>query len=232
MAVGFPNLNPLMRRRTVRAPVNPMDKATIFSIFPKKIVERKITIQPGIFIIEAGSVEKPTALTVGPSSWWREVDEESPLLEIPNSALQVADAVVKDYCNSMLGYEASSRGPGLFYIPGEITLDALKKDHAQVFNNAVARQRNWFLALVSIGDTLWAKSNGNPLVISDEMRMAARNLGLNQKDWMKDFAMVQNVACVACGMPRNPAFPVCPNCKAVTDPKKAEELGIVFAVTK
>lgn len=230
MAVGnFPGLGGLGKKRTLRAPVNPLDKSTVISIYPKRIVEHKVTIQPGVFVIEPGTIEAPSFLVVGPSSWWREVDEDQPLLEIPNSSVQIADALVKDYCNGMLAYDTTSRNPGLFFIPGVITFEALKKDHEPAFKNAIQKQKNWFSALVRLADTFWARSNGNPITISDEMRMAANALGLKEKDWMKDFTMMENIKCMACGQPRNPAYPVCPHCHAIVDRKKAEELGIVFA---
>jgi hypothetical protein len=231
MPVGLPGLSGLNHKRTIRATPNPMDKATVFSIFPKEIIENKVTIQPGRFVIPAGTSEKPSSLIVGPSSWWREVDEEQPLLEIPNSAMQVADSLVKDYCNGMLAYDSSSRNPGLFYIPGSITVDQLKKEHSQVLVNAITRQKNWYAALVEIADTFWARSNGNPITISQEMRMAATALNFKNKDWMRDFTMMEQVRCVACGQSRNPEYPVCPHCHAVVDRKKAEELGILFAQT-
>lgn len=230
MSIGF--LNPLMRRRLIKAPVNPLDRATVVSIYPKPIVEHKVTIQPGVFVIPAGSPENPSFLTVGPSSWWKEVDEEQPLLEIPNSSIQIADSLVKDYCNGVPACDMSTRMPGLFFVPGTVDFKELKERHGQLLVNAITRQKNWFIALISMADTLWARSNGNPVVISDDMRLAARLSNLVDKDWMKDFKMVANVSCVACGQPRNPLFPVCPNCHAITDIKKAEELGIVFAKVK
>jgi uncharacterized OB-fold protein len=60
------------------------------------------------------------------------------------------------------------------------------------------------------------------------MRLAAKEMNL-QKDWMKDFKMVDTVRCKACGSLRNPQFPVCPTCKAIDDPAKAKELGLTFA---
>jgi len=82
--------------------------------------------------------------------------------------------------------------------------------------------------LVKLADSLWARSNGNPLAISDSMRTAAKELNL-EKDWMKDFRMVETVRCKACGSLLNPMFPVCPTCKAINDPAKAKELGLTFA---
>lgn len=216
------------KRRTIRAQINPMDKSTIVSIYPHVINETKPTIQPGHFHIDAGSPEKPAILIVGPSSWWKEIDDEQPLLEIPNSSIQVADSIVKDYCNGLLGCNMGDAMPGIFWIPGALTLETVKKDHADKLKKALINQTNYFSALVKLADSMWARTNGNPLVVSDDMRLAAKQLNLTDKDWMKDFTMLSQVRCAACGSPRNPLFPVCPTCHAV-DKDKAKELGLVFA---
>lgn len=223
----FPGKNAI-GRRTIRGPVNPMDKTTIVSIYPAEIIETKPTISPGRFLIPAGSYDNPSIVVVGPSSWWREIDEEQPLLEIPVSSIQVADSVIKDYCNGILGCNMSDAMPGLFYVPGSFTLVEIKKSYKHELDAALVRQRNWYSTLVKLADGLWARSNGNPLAISDSMRLAAREMNLN-KDWMKDFRMVETVRCKACGGLLNPMYPVCPTCKAINDPAKAKELGLTFA---
>jgi hypothetical protein len=205
-----------------------MDKCTVVSIYPKRIDEVKHTIQPGRFIIEPGTYKNPSLLIVGPSSWWRDIDEEQPLLEIPNSSIQVADSIVNDYCNGLLGCNMSSAMPGLFYIMGEWDIIKLKKDHQGLIDKANTQQNNWFSELVKMADALWARSSGNPLTISEDMRLAARELSLVDKDWMKDFTMTNQVRCIACGSLKNPLYPVCPTCRAV-DKDKAKELNLVFA---
>jgi hypothetical protein len=211
-------------RRTIRGPVNPLDKSTIVSIFPKEIEERKPTIQPGIFKIPAGSYENPAILVVGPSSWWRDIDEEQPLLEIPVSSIQIADSVVKDYCNGILACNMDTHMPGMFYVPGsqqdskgvvdhKATLEWIKKNFKAELDAAKVRQNNWYSLLLRLADSLWARSNGNPLAIADDMRLAAKELQQEgKKDWMKDFQMVDMVRCKACGTLKNPQFPVCAAC--------------------
>jgi len=226
---GFPGLVS-SRRRTVRAHVNPMDKATIVSIYPKEINEIHATVQPGRFHVDAGTYDKPALLVVGPSSWWKEIDEEQPLLEIPNSSIQVADAVVRGYCSGLLACNMGSSMPGVFWIPGEFDLLTVKTKHKDKLEKAKDNQTRWFANLVKLGDGLWARTNGNPLVIDDNMRLAARALDLSGKEWMKDFHMMQKIPCTACGTPRNPEFPVCSSCHAIIDQAKAKELGIVFVV--
>lgn len=216
-------------RRTIRAPVNPMDKSTIVSILPKPISERKATISPGLFDLLPGTFEKPSLLVVGPSSWWRDVDETQPLLEIPVSSIQVADSVVTDYCNGLLACNMSDQMPGLFYVPGEITVEKLKKDHSALLLTAQARQKKWFLELVKMADILWSRSNGNPLSISNDARLACKELNIQNKPWLGDLQIAELVRCIACGNLRNPQFPICSVCKAIADPAKAKELGLTFA---
>lgn len=213
------------RRRVIRSPVNPMDKCTIVSIFPKEIDEVKHTIQPGRFHIDAGTCNKPAILVVGPSSWWREIDEDQPLLEIPTSSIQVADSIVRDYCNGLLAYNQDESSPGLFYVPGEFDISGIRKMFPQELEKAKARQDRWYSILIRLADSLWARSNGNPLTISDDMRMAAREMNQVTKDWMKDFRMVDMVRCPACGALKNPDYPVCGTCRAVdTSNPKAKDL--------
>lgn len=235
----FPLMSDL-KRRTIRAPVNPLDKCTIVSIYPKTVKETKPTIIPGVFELAPGSYDKPTILIVGPSSWWKELDENQPLLEIPQSSIQIADSIVKDYINGIYGCDMGENVPGLFYVPGckndmkgepddKLTIEWIKKDHKHLIDEANRKQRNWFSYLVKAADAMWARSNGNPLTISDDMRLAARELNLITKEWLRDQEVVDLVRCKACGTLKNPLYPICPNCKAIDDTEKAKELGLIFA---
>lgn len=219
----FPGLTSL-KRRMIRGPKNTYDKATVVSVYPKAINEKKVTLDPGHFIVPAGKPEAPAVAIVGPSVWWREIDEEQPLLEIPVGAIMIAEAIVKDYCNGIFGCDMNESMPGLFYLPGcqydpdtkqpspKLTVDWVKKEFKKELESAIARQKNWYGVLVRHADSLWARSNGNPLAISDDMRMAAKELGQQTKDWLKDFQMVDMVRCVACGSLKNPSYPVCAAC--------------------
>jgi hypothetical protein len=222
---GFANQN----RRTIRAAINPLDKSTVVSILPKYISERKATIQPGVFEIKPGNYENPSLLVVGPSSWWREVDEHQPLLEIPVSSIQVADSIVRDYSNGLLACNMADMQPGLFYLPGEYNVEKLKKDHMQLLIKAKNQQTKWFLELVRIADILWSRSNGNPLSISDDARLACKELNITGKPWLGDLQAAEMVRCVACGSMRNQLFPICQTCKAIADPELAKKLNLTFA---
>lgn len=207
--------NSISSRRLIRSLKNPMDRCTIVSIFPKEIEEHKPTIEPGRFVIPAGTFEDPAILVVGSSSWWKDFDPDQPMLEIPNSSIQVAESVIKDYANGMLGCNMSDAMPGLFFVMGEHTKLEIMMKYKNKLNETKVRQDNWYRILVRLADSLWSRTNGNPLAIWDEMRLAARSLNLNDKPWLKDHQQAELIRCFACGSMRNPLFPICPTCKSI-----------------
>lgn len=219
----------LNSRRLIRATKNPMDRCTIVSIFPKDIDEVKYTIEPGKFFIKAGTFENPSILVVGSSSWWKDIDIDQPMLEIPVSSIQVADSVIKDYCNGMLGCNMADCMPGLFFVLGEQTVMEIKMKYKDKLKEVKDKQDNWYKILVRLADSLWARSNGNPLVICDEMRLAARSLNFSEKPWLRDFQIAELIRCAFCGGIRNALYPICPTCKAI-DPSHPLSKEVKFAV--
>lgn len=214
-------------KQAIRGRVNEMDKSTIVSIFPKAIREVKHTIQPGIFELAPGTLDNPSILVVGSSSWWRDIDDDQPLLEIPVSSVNIADSVVRDYCNGLIACDMNMIMPGLFFLPGEFSAEIVKRDYKKQLTLADTKQKNFYTALIKLADTLWNNSNGNPISISSDMRLAATELGLSTREWMADFRASEMIRCVACGSFRNPQFPICHTCHNIIDPALAQSLGII-----
>lgn len=211
---------PAARPPIARMPKNPIDKTTIVSIYPKAITERKYTIEPGIFEIPAGRFDDPSTLVVGSSSWWSYSGDTRPTIEVPISSIAIANSIIMDLQSDFSSVDA---GPGLFFIPGEVNILEVKTRYKAALEEANTKQRAWFMMLVKIADSLWARANGNPLCISDEMRLAARELNLNEKVWLRDYHTIELKPCMACGHLKNPLYPVCSNCKAI-DPEFKGEL--------
>lgn len=201
-------------RPIIRTLKNPMDKCTIVSIYPKDIKDSKDTIQPSNYFIPAGSLEKPSITVVGAAAYVRDDDYEKPLIEVPVGSISVAESIVRDYIIGLLGVSIGDAQPGIFFVHGERDLVYILKSHKKDLDIANERQNRWYKVLVRLADSLWSRSNQNPLAIWDEMRMAAKHLGLD-KPWMKDFQAFEMVQCFGCGNLRNPVYPVCPACKVV-----------------
>ncbi len=215
----------LNNKRIIRSEPNEFDKATIVSIYPRDIREKKETIFPGMFHIPAGTVEKPSVVVIGPSSWFRDMGEEMPSIEIPNNAVQVANSVVTDYCNGLIEYDREA-GPGLFFIPGAWTLKEIKEKYKSAFDGSIKRQALWFKRLVDLADKGWAETNGSPRAINELMKMAANEIGVKDRDWMRTSIVAEMIKCVACGNLRNPSFPICGTCNRVIDVELAKQRGI------
>lgn len=222
---GFHELN----RRTNRAPVNPLDRSTIVSIYPKKIEVKKITLLPGYWMIPPGSKENPAVVTVGPSSWFKEVSYEEPLLEIPTSSVVIAESIIKDYINGIFGCDMVESQIGVFFVPGQKSLSQIKVEFPNLLADAARQQENYYNVLIKFADSLWAETSGNPMVINDEMRLAARSLGVQDRDWLKDHLRQGLKPCFACGTYKNPAYAVCPSCRAIDQSHPAAK-DIKFAV--
>jgi len=225
---GFPGVG-TRRRLPPKSPVNPNDQSTVFSILPKHIKETKCTMDIAVYEIGPGTPEKPNRLLIKPSSWWKDVDIDQPLIEIPVSSVVIAQSFVRDYSNGIVMCDMGESMPGLFFIPGDISVTALIKDYKNQLDAAIRKQNNWFTNLVKLGDSMWARANGNPLAISEDCRMAAKMLDIKDRPWAQDFKLEHSTACPACGTIRNSNFPVCANCKVVIDPKRFTELGLKFA---
>lgn len=212
-----------------RSNINPFDKSTIVSIFPQRIEEYKYTIQPQRFVIEPGTLKEPSILVIGASSWWSiPASEHMPPIEVQCSSVEVADSIISDYVRGLVGTDPTSAMPGLFYIPGEHDKLKILTKYASKLQEAKVKQDNWFKELVRQADAFWVRSGGNPLTIWDFMKLAARELNLNQKPWLADAYAIEKVKCYACGSMKDPAYPVCPICRAI-DPHHKLSAEVKFA---
>lgn len=212
-----------------KAPINPLDLSTVFSIYPKEIKDYKVTLDPPNVYIPQAFPDKPVRLLVKPASWWKDIDPDQPLLEIPQSTIVIAQAIVRDYCNGMLECDMGEKMPGLFYLPGDISVEELKGKHKPIYDQAIKRQENWFRSLIRLGDIMWSRSRGNPLAIPDDSVIAARMMNVKDKAWTQDMKREDFTPCPACGEMRNANFPICNSCKVVVDTKKFQEMGLKFA---
>jgi hypothetical protein len=216
-------------RQLSKAPYDADDKATIVSIYPVKIIERKPGLFPGVFTVEPGYANAPSILVVGPSHWELPLYQDNRAVEMTVSAIRVARSIVDDYTKSVFAY-ANDSMPGLFALKDAHTADDILKNYQKDILEAAKKQKSWYEKIIKSADVMWARTDGNPLAIPNDARLAAEQLGLaDGKAWMQDFKTLQMVDCPACGSPRKGNFPVCSNCRTILDPKKYKEMGLAVA---
>ena len=230
---GFAGFN--MPQKISRLPKNPIDKCTIVSVYPREIVEIKHTISPPKYVIPAAPENGYSLLVVESAIWLKEMPDDAPLQEMYVGSMILAQSIITDYSNGLFAAGAG-RGPGLFFIPGAYDKKSIKLyvtpdmvTFSDLLKRANDMQRNWYTTLITQTNAVWARSNGNPLCVSEDAKLAARELNINP-DWMQDFKLINMSNCQACGTIVNPSYPICPNCKAVVNQDLAKERDIKFAV--
>lgn len=229
-------LNVGFTRKAVRSPENPSDKSTLVSLYPKPVPYKSSTVQPGEYILPAGSEKNPSVLIIGSSSWYKDLGPTEPLIEVPVNSMIMAESVIKDYCQGLFGC-SSTAGPAIFFVPGckygpdrkpheELTKKWIQEDYKSLIESALTRQKNWFEWLIQEADVDWARTNGNPNSVNNLQRLACELLGRKDKAWMQDFKAAELKPCVACGNLVNYNYPVCQHCGHVINPEKYKELKL------
>lgn len=194
--------------------------ATVISIFPHKIRQEKPGVRPGIFYIEAGTLDKPSCTHIphgshtvytgfGRSVSMRDLDRE------------IARAIVQDFCRAQLEAGEDSH-PGLMYVAEDVTPDEAKKKFASRLAELSRIQKNWFVKLYSMAEDDWNKHH-SLRAISELQRIAARQIGKNPA-WLTDPVEFESKACPACGSRLTPDAIVCSVCRCVIDKKRYGEL--------
>lgn len=223
---GFGSLN--FSKRVNKVPPNPLDKSTIVTVFPREVRDIKATVYPGVFIIPAAPRDGYNSVIITPASWYREIDDSQPTIEIPINSMELARSIIQDYCNGLIGCDMADVMPGLFHIPGAFTNEELIKvpNFNEMLETAKRKQTNWFKHLITLADIDWARTNGNPLSIPDDARLAAEIVGIKNKPWLNDVLAFELKPCPACGVMRNPSYPICSSCHTIVDKEKFEALKL------
>jgi len=232
-----PTVGSIGKRTIQLLPKNPMDKTTIVSIYPRQVVDTKPTLFPSRFVIPAALQGDFSILIVeGASYFIPSPVERQPPTEVQVNSMMLAESILHDSIPTMNLVQQGAR-PGLFAIPGEWTkktiisyIHADGRSFHDLLETAKEWQKNYWVAVMNEADGFWAKSNGDPKVIPDDARIAAKFLGLEKvKPWMSTTVASELIPCIACGTMINNNVPVCKECHAIVKPELAKTLGIKFS---
>jgi len=194
------------------------DRCTVVSIVPFPInMEEKPGIFPGRFSIPASVNGVPEVLIVGKSTAQVILPGDRPplVVEIPPHA--IAKSIVEDYIMSQLAASPDA-GPGITWFPGELTPRDVITKHAGVLAQLQEKQRKWFVRLVEIADTDWARYKSHR-VIADFQRFACQELGLT-REWLVIAEPAAPIKCPACKTTLPADTVVCSACRCIIDAEK------------
>lgn len=198
---------------------------TIVSMLPFELNEEKPHMLPSSFRIPAAKdgkygiahIEEGLHYIANPL-----IDEGKPGSSIKQVTLpdDMARSIVDDYASAQvcLGENAT---PGIFWVPGRLTLKQVLENYPKLVKKYEALQLGWFRNLCSLADADWEK-NHNRLAVSDLQRNAARTLGV-KKEWV-DFKVEETDTCPFCSTAVSKTAVKCSNCKEVLDVKRYNDM--------
>lgn len=204
------------------------DVATVISLLPVPIHERKPGLYPGTYQIPAAKERGDINTLIIQEGIHYVPQLDHPPYKAITPPGEIAKAVVGDYIESVLGRDEDAE-PGLFWTFGEYSPDLAMIELKDEIHDASVKQNRWFVNLVRIGDTEWARNPNNHNVITDLMRHAAKSLGLD-KEWLIDIENIALIYCPACRTSISSKAVVCGSCGCVVNKEAYSKLE--FAVKK
>jgi hypothetical protein len=204
------------------------DISTIISLLPVHVSERKPGLIPGFF--EIPPVKNPhedvEILQVRRARFAVYIDENRPALIVPEPSDRVCASIVRDYKVAMPGYSADVSEPGLFWVPGDYSAEAIKKQFNPQLINARKLQDQWFIKLVELADDDWQQYHSRRMV-SGLQRKACEMLGLT-RDWniVIDLERQLDLDMTPCKFCRGPVHRdaiVCQHCTGVLNVERYQK---------
>ena len=183
-------------------------KSTVISMLHHEIREEKPGLVPSIFVIKAGSMEKPSVTHIKAAKHFVYLDGDRGSLPIRDASYEVARSIVEDYTTSQMGVSEGVY-PGLCWFPGELTLKEIQENEEfNVMLSAVKiAHMRWLNELIRMADNDFAKYRQHN-VVSGFQRVIANVMKIDPKKhpWMSDDNILESDTCPGCGNPVRPGL--------------------------
>ena len=170
-----------------------MGAATLVSLIPTMILERKPGMTPGAFFMPAAKENDFELLTIPDCKYFIYLDGDRGSIAAYKAGEEVAASIVRDYIDSKFSV-APEYHPGIGWVPGEYEMQErdektglfgakgydkvrFKTEHQDVLDTLNKLQNLWFAEIVKIADDAWERHHAHR-AISDEQRLAAKRRNL------------------------------------------------------
>ena len=142
------------------------DIATVISMLPVRLEEKKPGLYPGTYIIPAVKERGKIECLIIKEGIHYVPQLEHPAYRAMTPPGEIAKSIVIDYIEGQLGRDENAE-PGLFWTYGEYSQDLAFIELKDEIHAANVKQRNWFVNLVRIADIEWSRNPNNHNVITD-----------------------------------------------------------------
>lgn len=196
---------------------------TIVSVVPLEINEQKPGVFPKTYHIPAAVRGDFNILHIEDAFYSRSIGDGE-YVTIPMKTDQLARSICDDYAFSHIGVDHESR-PGIFFVPGKLNKDDIRKTYGHELKSAEQMQSNWFKRLVELADSDWARIQ-DPRIITNLQKTAAKYLRL-EKEWNKETDLTLRRFCPACQSEVALKAVICKVCGCVIDAEAAKKMQFV-----
>lgn len=194
--------------------------ATVVSLVPYAIEERKPGLIPGSFQIPAAKDGEPQFLYVKESKFDVYAGDNRSI-RVSVQPYEVARSIVDDHIDGSLLVTKGVAEPALFWVVGEVkNRQHLVTNFREEVHAAAVRQQTWFRVLVEKADDDWQRYRQHKMV-SDLHKHAARALKLDREWLLQEEIDRQLSECPACFVKVNPKAAFCFNCKTILNVEAA-----------
>lgn len=198
---------------------------TIVSLAPYPLREKKSTVYPQVFRMNAAKRDDFEILVIGDNHIsYTYIDEKRGSFKNSISSKELASAIVFDHVQAMICIDAGCK-PGLFWIEDDLskmTKEEIKKKYAEEFDKNLKMQIAWMHRLVKTADDEW-KKNGQHKFITSLQRLACDYLGLN-REWNVAIDDQLQKECQFCTKYISARAVKCPHCNEIVDFAAYEKL--------
>ncbi len=183
-------------------------KSTIVSMVHQEIREEKPGLVPNVFVVKAGSMEKPSVTHIHVAKHFVYLDGDRGSLPVRDASYEVARSIVEDYSSAQL---AVSEGvyPGLCWFPGDLNLEQIQmnKEYSAVLQTVKVAHMRWMNELIKMADNDYAKYKQHNVVSGFQRKIAEIMKCDPQKHpWMNTDNSLESETCPGCGESYRPGI--------------------------
>ena len=200
-------------------------KATIVSLLPRALNERKPGLSPSRFNIEAAAENDFNILVVNNISYHMQSINDGQLVNVPVPADEVANSFCNDFIHSQLATSDEPYAiPGLFWVEGELTKKKIESEWAEKLASISDAQNNWFRNLIASAEDEWSRYHQHRM-ISDIQRLAAKRMNY-EAEWTMVSQTIAPKRCPACQTTiMHQEAIICSTCRCVLDMNKYKSMA-------
>lgn len=183
-------------------------KSTVVSMLHHDLREEKPGLVPSLFIIKAGSMEKPSVTHIKAAKHFVYLDGDRGSLPVRDASYEVARSIVEDYSSAQMGV-SDGVYPGLCWFPGDLNMEQIRmnKEYSAMLETVKIAHMRWLNHLITMADNDFAKYKQHN-VVSGFQRVIASIMRIDPKKhpWMNDDNILESDSCPGCGLPVRPGL--------------------------